>query len=192
MITIVSWDIGIRTLSFSVIEMNSDTKSFKIKGWKSLDILDGKYNVSNVSKVSDKILISCLISSINKYRNLIANHSIKRVVIENQSSKFTRMKSIQTALITFYIMNGFTSSQIITQFAMKKFDVIGGTESITSKYRGKKNRHRRKSLALDVCKRILTHEKKEKALSFIEKKGSHDLADCLLTGLSYLQYKLKE
>ena len=186
---IISWDIGIRTLSFSVIEMNNDTNSFKIKGWKVLDILDGKYKVS---KVSDKILISCLISSINKYRGLIANNSIKRVVIENQASKFPKMKSIQTALITFYIMNGFTSSQIITQFAMKKFDVIGGNESITSKYRGKKNRQHRKSLALNVCKRILNHEKKEKALSFIEKNGSHDLADCLLTGLSYLQYKLKE
>src|SRR5690606_40753205 len=63
-----------------------------------------------------------LFRSINKYRDLIANNSIKRVVIENQASKFPKMKSIQTALITFYIMNGFKSSQIITQSAMKKFD----------------------------------------------------------------------
>ena len=148
-----------------------------------------KIKVVNTKSVSQLDMTSEMINKLRLLPNLL-NTDI--VVIENQPVlKNPTMKSIQMVLYSFFLINGYTSSESsISNIALfnagRKLDIYNGPEITdipdASTYSG------RKKLSIAYTRYFLKN-KQEKLDFFNKHKKKDDLADSYLQCLTYYKKK---
>jgi hypothetical protein len=155
MSTIISWDIGIKNLTFCIVKKTS--ADFDILRW---DKCPFDYN-----KNGPVVLIQNLYAALALHSDIL---TVDCIIIEKQPAKNKIMTSIQNALISYYLLKT-PSIPIKMVHSNKKFAV---------KMNGKKNYTKRKMASVEICRAHLCGKADElKFFDTLDKKDDH--ADCL-------------
>ena len=212
----IGWDIGIKNLSYCVIEYK-DKDNYKIKDWDIIDLTKDENDKSmendkslNTSKTKEDTQskrkqkkctkISLKILSRNLYRKLEKNKyfsDFDYVIIENQPVlKNPTMKSVQMILYSYFSFKSIKITNfkdLILMNASNKLKVYNGdieTEVIEKINNLKSKYSRNKKLSILHTKLILKDHKynyENWNNYFEENKKKDDLADSFLMILFYLK-----
>lgn len=181
---ILSIDIGIKNLSFCILEINEDL-TIKICNWENINI-SSEFDI----KKEKNELFENIPIVLDKYSYLL---DVNEIIIENQPSlKNPIMKSIQIIIYTYFLIKGFHNNdssinKIIFYSANNKLKIYDGPK-IECKLKNKYSQS--KFLGKEYAKYFLNNNK-EKLDYLLNNKKKDDLADCFLQGLSYLKYVKK-
>ena len=172
---IISFDVGIRNLAYSIINVNEETvNAHNIIDWDVLDLCEKEKKACNV----DNITIG--INMMKKLDELLENFNIDKVIIENQiGQNAIKMKTVQGMLNMYFIMKGFNNDSIINYNAIHKLKRF---------LNGKKTTYNeRKKLSKVITEKLCIIYYKDKLSYFKSFKKKDDLADCLLQCIDYLK-----
>jgi len=182
---IISWDVGIRNMTYCLLDENI------IIQWANIDILEGT-NI-DILEGTNKLTFyeqnKLLVEKLDKIDNIL---NVDYVLIENQPGfKNPIMKTIQMILYTYYLIRDAIDSPRIKEIILinptNKLKVYKGPPikcMHTNKYR------RNKYLAIEHCKYMLKDFPDE--LQFlIESNKKDDLADSYLQGMYFFHNKFK-
>lgn len=172
---IISFDVGIRNLAYSIINVNEETiNTHNIIDWDVLDLCEKEKKACNV----DNITIG--INMMKKLDVLLKNFNIDKVIIENQiGQNAIKMKTVQGMLNMYFIMKGFDNDSIINYNAIHKLKRF---------LNGKKTTYNeRKKLSKIITEKLCVIYYKDKLSYFKSFKKKDDLADCLLQCIDYLK-----
>lgn len=183
---IVSWDIGIKNLSYCI--MKNENEKYQILQWENISIIDPSKKVKNVSL---QTIIVSLLNKLHELDFLEKYPDLKHVLIENQPTKCQKMKNVQLALYTFFLNEGILKSKkdknlkLQVQFisAKNKLKFYNELQSIDeSKYASKSAYTERKKKAILLCQHFIHEypELNENIKYFETSKKKDDLADCFL------------
>jgi len=193
---IISWDIGIRTLSFAISKVGENIKRgcgmhghpFIVKMVKMIDMrspvteLDDEGNKIKTHKSieaknlpMDKLMIR-LKMWLDKYKFFIYNERIQMSLIETQMK--SSMKIISYVIHFTYVERNIPVKNI---HASVKF---------VNAPKGKSNYSKRKLISIKTCKKLLEKEKIKNKLILdrIESLGSsaHNITDAILIGAGFI------
>jgi hypothetical protein len=191
---LIGWDVGIKNLSYCVIDY--DDNDYKICDWGIIDLRtnDQKEKGKKCAKISLKDL------SRELYKNLEKNKQFSEfdyVIIENQPVlKNPTMKSVQMILYSYFSFKSLHNKNfkdLLLMSASNKLKVY--TEEIVSEEMDKINKlkskyNRNKKISIMHTKILIKDHtyNSEKWLEFFEgNKKKDDLADSYLMILYYLK-----
>lgn len=160
---ILSFDVGIKNLAYSYLDLN-DT-SIKILKW-------------DVKQIPTEIVK--LVSYLNILFEEIIQH-INVVVVEKQPGRNSKMKIIETILMTYFILKGVP--KVVSYSAKHKLGVSG------HKLKGKRNYKERKKLSIRHCECVLLNLHLNEIDMFKNSKKKDDLADCFLQALAFMNHE---
>lgn len=179
---LLSFDIGIKNLSYCIIDEN-----YTIYDWKIIDLCGELDIKKDKYKIFENIPII-----LNKY-NLIDD--IEIVLLENQPClKNPTMKTIQIIIYTYFVINGLHNeksliNKILFISAKNKLSFYNGP-NIECKLKNKYGKT--KFLGKEYTKYYLNLNNDMKNLEFFNQfKKKDDLSDCFLQGMSYFECKKK-
>lgn len=150
---------------------------------------DVKFKKLKQITVKDTPLITIAEKLLNKLLDKPELLNVDEVVIENQPCLLNpTMKSIQMILYTYFLQNGYISSNstinnIHLFSARKKLKYYNGPEIDVSHIKNKYSQ--RKFLSIEYTKYLIKDQPKWLAF-FIEHKKKDDLADAYIQGCTYL------
>ena len=187
---ILSFDIGIKNLSYCIMYKNEDN-TISIEKWDIIQLLNDNEKCKNfpLNEITNRLY--------NKLNSELENYNITEVLLENQPCmKNPVMKSIQMIIYGYFhyqtILLGRTIQNIALVSASNKLKVgknfhdINNDENIT-KIKTKYTRN--KKLAIEYTKLILknrVNNYNELNDFFNKHKKKDDLADAFLQGLYYI------
>lgn len=193
---LIGWDIGIKNLSYCVIDYDEKKSEYSIKDWNIIDLRseEQKEKGKKCAKISLKDLSRELyikLETINYFKEF------DYVIIENQPVlKNPKMKSIQMILYSYFAFKSLKVTNFKDLLLMnasnklKVYDKIIEGEEIDkiNKLKSKYNRNKKISI-LHTKLLIKDHEMNNKNwLGFFESnKKKDDLADSFLMILYYLK-----
>ena len=176
---ILSFDIGIRNLSYCIIDDN-----FKIYDWGIIDLC-GKFDIKK-----DKIKIFENIPNILDSKCL-CELNIDVVLIENQPAmKNPKMKMIETIIYSYFIIKGLNNesskiSKVLLVNAKNKLSFYDGDKIIC---KSKSKYSQNKYLGIEYTKYYLKKNNSIDKLEYFNNfKKKDDLADSYLQALSYVK-----
>jgi len=202
MVTILSFDIGIKNLAYCLFEYNN-VNDFDIFEWNIIDIRDGKVK-STLYEQSDFLLKSL--------DNLFSLKSIDYVLIENQPVlKNPTMKTIQIIIYTYFRNLKINCEKKITDIVLVNANnkgkfvemlsssteiglhfIIPSSEDIPNRYK------RTKQISIIATQKLLDkqlvrsmHTYRDCVKFFEECKKKDDLSDTLLQGLYFCNKVLR-
>lgn len=176
---IISFDVGIINLAYTIINIDTDETNIEMIEWENLDIRGMNVGVS-ASKICLNSLCEGLIQEMND--NILSRDEYYDIIlIENQiGPKAQRMKVIQHYIAMFFMMNGYSSDNIINYSSSNKLSLFDLKKS--------KNYNENKKRSRNIVKEICNGDNcfnvyKDK---FNKSKKKDDLADCFLQCLHYM------
>jgi hypothetical protein len=205
---ILSFDIGIRNLSYCIVSIPSEKEvilwsDIFIENWENIDIfVSNGSEVKNSKKVNIERVIDLLIETLNSRKDIFTAKQIDLVIIERQMRVAPRNLMLSSALLMYFkllhykceliaashklqleihpvFFTGFNKNELVTQFCYEK----DKNKSAST------NKTRRKQVAVQMCKyvteRIGNHQMWLQKLDGGLKKD--DLSDCLLQCLRHVQ-----
>ena len=174
---IISIDIGIKNFAYVILETFEG--NINVLEWNILKLCDDETNASKVDLI-------CVGEGIReKCFPLIEKYTFDKIVIENQiGPNAIRMKMIQGMVSMFFVMNEYSSDNIVNYNAVNK---------LKHYQEGKKKTtyQERKKLSKKVCETLVKTVFLDYEEVYSKSKKKDDLADCLLQGIDYV-HKQKE
>ena len=157
---ILSFDVGIKNLAMCIINSNID-----IHQWEVHQIVNEPHKiVKHLNETFEHII-----------------PTLDAVVVEKQPGRNSKMKIIETILLTYFIVKGV---QKVESFSAKHKLGQNGKD-----VKGKHNYKERKKMAIDHCIQILTKYDMTKDLQIINaSKKKDDLSDCFLQALAFCKH----
>ncbi len=171
---IVAWDIGIKNLSFCLY----DTQLDEIIDWNIIDISENGKEIFNLQKE--------MVKELDKLPHLL---NVDYVILENQPTFNIKMKTIASALYTYFVIRGCVD---IEERSIKNICYVHPKQKLTHcGYDGpdfespKKQKYQRdKETSIVYCKYFLRNN--AKWLQFLEKhKKADDASDAYLHALAF-------
>lgn len=205
MVRIISFDIGIRNLAYSIISWDEKSKQWddlKIEEWRHIDILE-----DSKQKNSKKIPIEKCIQMIFKILESTPSFKdtpIDRIIIERQVKRSPRNLMASIAIMSFFMLKMpntsvdfiSSSSKLKINIECSAFVFTSTTPSIQhhvndTKLSASKNKTLRKKKAVELCNIILKNNPQLQHWEefFTKQSKKDDLSDCLLQVIYYLQSK---
>lgn len=185
MVRIASFDVGIKNLSYCILEYDPSedgSPEFNILHWEVISVNDSK----NVPQTCENVL------SVLQEREQL--NLVNRVVIENQPvTKNPKMKTIQITIMTHFLMLKMREDTPINEVSL-----LNSATKLKA-YKGPKIEvdlktaySRRKKLAILYTKYELTNiETQQKWLDYlVSHKKKDDLSDSFLQALYLLRKKV--
>lgn len=168
----LSIDVGIRNLAYVVISIDEEKQVSAIIDWNIMELCEKDENACKIDNVRIGMRMR------EKMSKLMDKFVFDKIVIENQiGQNAIKMKSIQSMLIMFFIMEKYEHHQIINYNAANKLKHFLGKKKTTYAERKKLS----KTLTEKIC-----YLHYQEWLDFFQKcKKKDDLADCLLQVLDY-------
>ena len=155
---------------------------------------EGKINKIKKTKLKSISVQTIIIRLIEKLDTLPQLLQVDKVIIENQPSiKNPRMKTIASALLTYFTMRGIIDKkgnsqidEVLFMCPSNKLKVDNdNTIKILSKTKENQKYKLTKSLGIKYCKQLIKHDKNN--LEFLNShKKKDDLCDSFLQGCYYL------
>lgn len=186
---LIGWDIGIKNLSYCVVEYNDS--EYKILDWSIIDLRSDDKKCSKISLKELSIELYKKLEKINYFKNF------DYVIIENQPVlKNPTMKSIQMILFSYFSFKSLNVPEfkdLLLMNASNKLKVYSGEiekETLEKINKLKSKYSRNKKFSILHTKLIIEDHKinKEKWLDFYNSnKKKDDLADSFLMILYYLK-----
>jgi len=166
----ISFDVGIKNLSYCIIEINNNV--FDIIDWNIISLCDNKDKVNKINLINvGKTLKDKLDIVLNKF-------SIDMVLIENQIGPLAiKMKTLQGMIAQYFIMKNIENIEFISSINKLK-PYLGNLKT---------NYHQRKKYGIEICRCYLNQFELliKWDVYFNQNKKKDDLADCFLQALSY-------
>lgn len=158
---ILSFDVGIKNLAYVHVLIN---ESIQIQRWEVNQI------PTEIHKIIDYLDTN--------FTNL---NQIDHIVIEKQPGRNSRMKVIETILLTYFIVKNVPT--VVSFNAKYKLGSHG------KNIKGKHNYQTRKKLSIKHCEHILNHFEMKEIHTIKSSKKKDDLADCFLQALAYSNHE---
>ena len=204
MVLILSFDVGIKNLAYTVIENNTKfnnklelintTNLLELKSINIVNYLEEKYQNVLLKKIPILELTRGLLNALDILLiDIITKYNIDIILIENQPVTMNpKMKTIQIILYTWLVYKTSKSTNIKMFNARNKLECYVGPE-----YTGKlpKSKYaRRKKLSIIYVTYMLNHFMNKETTHyftnirnyFMKSKKKDDLSDCILQALTYL------
>ena len=167
----LSIDVGIRNLAYVVLSL--DDEKTTIIEWNIIELCEKDENACKIDNVKIGIRMD------EKMSTILNKFMFDRIIIENQiGQNAIKMKSIQSLLIMFFIINKYKYEQIINYNAANKLKHFLG--KIKTTYA------ERKKISKNITEQVCENQYPDWIEFFTKSKKKDDLADCLLQVLDYL------
>ena len=166
----ISFDVGIKNLSYCIIDINNDI--FDIIDWNVISLCDNKEKVNQINLINVGKTLK------DKLNKLLKNIQIDFVLIENQIGPLAiKMKSLQGMIAQYFIMKNIENIEFISSINKLK-PYLGNLKT---------NYQQRKQYGVEICKCYLNQfDILIKWQSYFnQNKKQADLPDCFLQALSY-------
>ena len=180
---IISFDIGIKNLSFCVLDYNTEDTSYTIKEWEILDLtMEGKINVKDFNMVSKS-----LFEHMSERFPVLEDNTI--VLIENQPSmRNPIMKTIQIMIYSWFAIRSkdMNVNTVIKLFSASNKLKVKRKNMISDITKQENNKYKRnKKSAVEIAHYYLQNViKDDEYIRIFEKhKKRDDLADCFLQAI---------
>ena len=157
---ILSFDVGIKNLAMCILNSNLD-----ICQWEVHQIINDPHKI--VKHLNDT------------FEHLIP--TLDAVVVEKQPGRNSKMKIIETIILTYFIVKGVNK---VESFSAKHKLGKSGKD-----VKGKHNYKERKKMSVDHCLQILNKYNMSKDLQIMNSsKKKDDLSDCFLQALAFCKH----
>ena len=166
----ISFDVGIKNLSYCIIDINNEI--FDIIDWNVISLCDNKEKVNKINLINVGKTLK------KKLNELLKKIQIDVVLIENQIGPLAiKMKTLQGMIAQYFIMKNIENIEFISSINKLK-PYLGNLKT---------NYQQRKKYGVEICKCYLDQfDILIKWLSYFnQNKKKDDLADCFLQALSY-------
>ena len=184
---IISFDIGIKNLSYCVF----DIVNCKILEWDNICIIP---ETNKVKSYTIEKLLKKLFEALEK-TNLVGKfENVSDIYIENQPTKNQKMKNIQIGVFSYFIMNQNGKEYNVKLISSKnklRFDELNELDPLL--YKAKQKYTERKKKAILLCNLFLKKFEfdHEMITFFNQSKKKDDLADSFLYCIySFIQNKI--
>jgi hypothetical protein len=171
----LSIDVGIRNLAYVVVSVDEEEQNMisTIIDWNIMELCEKDENACKI----DNVVIGTRMRE--QMLKLMNKFVFDKIIIENQiGQNAIKMKSIQSMLVMFFIMEKYECNQIINYNASNKLKRFLGKKKTTYT--------ERKRLSKTLTENICCFQYPD-WLNFYKKcRKKDDLADCLLQVLDYL------
>ena len=200
---ILSFDVGIKNLAFSVIQNNkgfenkteliTNTNILELKSINILNYIDDKYKTLAIKKIPIIYITRALLKALDTLlQPILDKYTLDIILIENQPVTMNpKMKTIQIILYTWFVYK--TTSIDIKMFnARNKLDCYTGPEYVGKLPKSKYSKTKKLSIiyVTHMMNRFLNKDTTYYFTYiknyFIKSKKKDDLSDSLLQGLTYL------
>lgn len=169
----LSIDVGIRNLAYVVLFVDTEEKSSTIIDWNIMEMCEKDENACKIDNVKIGIRMKA------KMCKLLEKFVFDKIIIENQiGQNAIKMKSIQSLLMMFFIMQNYEYGQIINYNAANKLKHFLGKKKTTYT--------ERKKMSKNITEKVCELQYSEWYAFFTKSKKKDDLSDCLLQLLDYL------
>lgn len=169
----LSIDVGIRNLAYIVLSVDDETETSTIIDWNIMEMCEKDENACKVDNVKIGITMKTQMSK------LLEKYVFDKIIIENQiGQNAIKMKSIQSMLMMFFIMQNYEYGSIINYNAANKLKHFLGKKKTTYA--------ERKKLSKNITEKICETHYTDWLSFFVKSKKKDDLSDCLLQLLDYL------
>lgn len=180
---VLSFDVGIKNLSYCVLEKDVGTDEIRIISWENLCICE-----SNCKKIAFENLCELLILKLQESFDGDFNADV--VLIENQPMhKNGLMKSVSVMIYTYFNIlklqfGNVTEVRFISatnKLKCKRVKEVGGNTAKTYK--------ERKLLGIELARRYIEAMCPERMSWFESQKKKDDLSEAALAGIYFLENK---
>ena len=144
---LLSIDVGIRNLAYIILNIDIDKDTITIIEWNNIELCNSNENASKVCNV----LIG--INMKNEFSSILEKYTFDKIIIENQIGRNAiKMKSIQSMLVMYFIMNNYKEEEIINYNAGNKLKYYLNNKKTTYAERKKIS----KKIVKELCNKIYT------------------------------------
>ena len=157
----ISFDVGIKNLSYCIIDVKNDV--FEIDDWNVIALCDKKDKVNKINLVNVGKTLK------DKLDDLLKNFLIDKVLIENQIGPLAiKMKTLQGMIAQYFIMKHIYNIEFISSINKLK-PYLGNIKT---------NYNQRKKYSVFICKKYLVeHSLLDKWVYYFEQNYLTQLHD---------------
>ena len=185
---VLGWDIGIKNLSYCLIEYTNNTELYNIHSWGIVDLRDG--NDTKCKKISLSDLGNCLKKELDVLVKEPYFDKIDHVVCENQPVlKNPTMKSVQMLVFSYFLFRGNDVSFLNASNKLKVCKLEIDPEKLEKINKLKSKYSRNKKIAILHTELLLNDQNQDLQWKnlFSQSKKKDDLADSYLMSCFYIK-----